>query len=496
VDACCVVEAIMRLDSQGADVTGRPQVDRSPETNGRDIASDTGPSTTVGQKILIVEDDAAVQRVLKTYLTAHGFAVEVAGSCQEGKDVFSRQRPDLAVIDYQLPDGTALSLLPQLRSADPSLAIVILTGFGSIELAVRAIKEGADQFLTKPVELATLSIVLRRLIESRRNSRQHAAGKTTRVRERVDPFLGVSAATRQLADLARRILASGSPVLIEGETGTGKGVLARWLHENGPRAEEAFVDINCAGLSREFLETELFGHEKGAFTGAQAAKTGLLELADRGTVFLDEIGDVDLQVQPKLLKVLEEKQFRRLGGVQDRLVDIRLIAATHQQLDRLVAERSFRSDLYYRVSALVLRVAPLRERREDIPLLARHFLRELGMNVRRADLTLSSEAEQALVRHTWPGNIRELRNFIERAVLLSSGDRLDLGSLEPGAESQTAGPPLTNTQLTLLELERDHIAAVLAEEKGRIEPAARRLGIHRSSLYNKVKRHGIDLSRM
>jgi DNA-binding NtrC family response regulator len=316
------------------------------------------------------------------------------------------------------------------------------------------------------------------------------------VRERVDPFLGVSAATRQLADLARRILASGSPVLIEGETGTGKGVLARWLHENGPRAEEAFVDINCAGLSREFLETELFGHEKGAFTGAQAAKTGLLELADRGTVFLDEIGDVDLQVQPKLLKVLEEKQFRRLGGVQDRLVDIRLIAATHQQLDRLVAEKAFRSDLYYRVSALVLHVPPLRERREDIPLLARHFLRELGMNVRHADLTLSPEAEQILVRHPWPGNIRELRNFIERAVLLSSGGRLELGPLEPGIESQAARPPQTNTQLTLLELEKDHIAAVLAEENGRIEPAARRLGIHRSSLYNKIKRHGIDLSRM
>lgn len=448
------------------------------------------------KKILVVEDDRAVRNVLQSYLAVHGFAVEVAGSCQEAQDVFSRQRPDLAVIDYQLPDGTALNLLPQLRSADPLLAIVILTGFGSIELAVQAIKEGADHFLTKPVELATLSIILQRLIESRRDSRQRAVGKTTRVRERVDPFLGVSTAIRQLADLAQRILSSGSPILIEGETGTGKGVLARWLHENGPRSEEAFIDINCAGLSREFLETELFGHEKGAFTGAQAAKAGLLALADKGTVFLDEIGDVDLQVQPKLLKVLEEKQFRRLGGVQDRLVDIRLIAATHQQLDRLVAERTFRSDLYYRVSALVLHVPPLRERREDIPLLARHFLRTLGANVRRAELALSPDAEQALVRYSWPGNIRELRNLIERAVLLSNGDRLELESFGPGFTGQAVDAPATNTRRTLLELEKDHIEAVLAEEQGRIEPAARRLGIHRSSLYNKIKRYGIDLSRI
>ncbi len=450
----------------------------------------------MAQRILVVEDDPAVRQVLQTYLVARGFAVEVAGSCREARDVFQTQRPDLAVIDYQLPDGTALTLLPQLKNADPSLAVVILTGFGSIDLAVRAIKEGADHFLTKPVELPTLTIIVQRLIESRRDSRQRAAGKTTRVRERIDPFLGVSPAMRQLADQAQRVLASESPVLLQGETGTGKGVLARWLHDNGPRAEEAFVDINCAGLSREFLETELFGHERGAFTGAATTKTGLLELADKGTVFLDEIGDVDLQVQPKLLKVLEEKQFRRLGGIQDRMVDIRLIAATHQELDQLVEERAFRSDLYYRINALTLYVPPLRERREDIPLLARHFLRTLGANLRRGELTLSAETEQALVRHHWPGNIRELRNLIERAVLLSNGNTLELGSLGPTIASKAAAPPQEEPRLTLVELEKRHIEAVLMDEKGRIEPAARRLGIHRSSLYNKIKRYGIDLSRI
>jgi DNA-binding NtrC family response regulator len=450
----------------------------------------------MGQKILVIEDDLTVRGVLQEYLRGAGWAVDVAGSCAEAHEVFQRQRPDLAVIDYQLPDGTALSLLPQLRSADPSLAVVILTGFGSIELAVRAIKEGADQFLTKPVELPTLATILTRLLEGRRDGRQRALAKSTRVRERVDPFLGVSAPIRQLEDHARRLLLSGSPVLVQGETGAGKGVLARWLHENGPRSEEAFVDINCAGLSREFLETELFGHERGAFTGAMTAKVGLLELADKGTVFLDEVGDVDLSVQPKLLKVLEEKCFRRLGGIQDRLVDIRLIAATHQLLDHLVAERTFRGDLYYRISALVLRVPSLRERREDIPLLARHFLRALGPSVRHGEMTLSPRAEQALVGRDWPGNIRELRNLIERAVLLSNSDVIDAQSLEPGTSARAAAQEAINTQLTLQEVEKAQIQAVLAEEGGRIESAARRLGIHRSSLYNKIKRHGIELSRI
>ncbi len=446
----------------------------------------------MGQKILVIEDDLTVRGVLQEYLRGAGWAVDVAGSCAEAHEVFQRQRPDLAVIDYQLPDGTALSLLPQLRSADPSLAVVILTGFGSIELAVRAIKEGADQFLTKPVELPTLAIILDRLLESRRNSRRQMAGAASRSRERVEPFMGTSPPIQRLAEQVQRMLATESSILLQGETGTGKGVLARWIHERGPRSEEAFVDVNCAGLSREFLETELFGHEKGAFTGAASLKTGLLELADRGTVFLDEIGDVDAQVQPKLLKVLEDKRFRRLGGVQDRLVDIRLIAATHQDLDRLVREQRFRPDLYYRINTLVLAVPPLRERASDIPTLARHFLDLFARALGRGSMDLTPASERALQQHPWPGNIRELRNVIERASLLAPRETVEPADL---ALPQTAVPlaPGLTSRLTLKALERQHIEQILGEEDGCIDRTAKRLGIHRSSLYNKIRRHGIVL---
>jgi DNA-binding NtrC family response regulator len=281
-------------------------------------------------------------------------------------------------------------------------------------------------------------------------------------------------------------------------------VLARWLHRNGPRADEAFVDMNCAGLSREFLETELFGHEKGAYTGAVVAKQGLLEVAHRGVVFLDEIGDLDPQVQPKLLKVLEEKRFRRLGDVRDRQVDVQLVAASHQSLPQLVQEKRFRSDLYFRISTIPLRVPALRERAEDIPVLARQLLGVLANDLGRRGLRLSADAERALTSYSWPGNVRELRNVLERAALLCGRDVLEAsdlrfestGALQPRGESLVA----TDTdgsggQLTLEGLERIHIERVLRELGGRVTEAAQRLGIPRSTLYQKIKRYGIALPR-
>jgi DNA-binding NtrC family response regulator len=291
------------------------------------------------------------------------------------------------------------------------------------------------------------------------------------------------------------VAASSSPILIEGETGSGKGVLAKWLHRNGSRGDEPLVDMNCAGLSREFLETELFGHEKGAYTGAVSSKPGLLEVAHRGVVFLDEIGDLDPQVQPKLLKVLEEKRFRRLGEVRDRQVDIQLIAATHQDLSTLTRESKFRSDLYYRISTIPLRVPSLRERPEDIPVLARRLLQGLAADLGRRGLRLSDEAEGRLGRYAWPGNVRELRNVLERALLLAGGDVIDAGDLRfegPGAPSPDAGP---GSALTLEELERMHIARVLQDLGGRVAEASQRLGIPRSTLYQKIKKFGIPLPR-
>jgi len=446
-------------------------------------------------KILVIDDEAGVRFSIRDFLESQGYEVDEADSCQGAQQVFRASRPDAVIVDYLLPDGNALDLLSCLKEIDPGVPLVVLTGHGSIDLAVRAIKEGAEQFLTKPVELPALLVILQRLLENQRTYQKQLAGKSRQAREVVDPFLGTSAAIRQLTAQAKKVLSTESPILIQGETGTGKGVLAAWLHDNGPRAEEAFVDLNCAGLSREFLETELFGHEKGAFTSAITSKPGLLEVAHRGTVFLDEIGDMDPQVQPKLLKVLEEKKFRRLGDVHDRRVNIHLIAATHQDLHLLVREKQFRSDLYFRISSIPLAVPPLRERVEDILVLAQSLLRGIAAGLGRGDVTLSPDVEKALQEYAWPGNIRELRNVLERAVLLSEQNILGRKDLRFDVPSR-ANSWADDSALTLLELERRHIERVLQEEHGFVDQTARRLGIPRSSLYQKIKKHGIVLTKV
>ena len=445
-------------------------------------------------KILVVDDEAGVRFGIRDFLETSGYDVAEAESCQAAVEIFQVARPDAAIIDYLLADGNALELLPRLKGIYPEIPLVILTAHGSIDLAVQAVKEGAEQFLTKPVELPVLLVMLQRLLQERRNRQKQVVGTSRQARRAVDPFLGTSMAIRQLAEDASKVAGSESPILIRGETGTGKGVLARWLHDHSSQSDEAFVDLNCAGLAREFLETELFGHEKGAFTGAVATKTGLLEVAHGGTVFLDEVGDMDLQIQPKLLKALEEKQFRRLGDVRDRRVDIRLIAATHQDLGQLVQDKKFRSDLYFRINTLLLMVPPLRDRGEDILILARALLQTLAAQRGRGTLVLASDAEQALRTHSWPGNIRELRNVIERAVLLSDQQILGRKDLRFDASlgTETAA---ADTHLSLRELEQRHIKRVLHEEQGHVESAARRLGIPRSTLYQKIKQYRMSMPR-
>jgi DNA-binding NtrC family response regulator len=312
------------------------------------------------------------------------------------------------------------------------------------------------------------------------------ASTARRRRVSLNPFLGQSAAIRRLAETAAKVAYSQSPVLIQGETGTGKGVLATWLHENGPRAEESFVDLNCAGLTRELLESELFGHEKGAFTGALQAKPGLFEVGHRGTVFLDEIGDIDANVQPKLLKVVEEKRFRRLGDVRDRFVDIRLIAATHQDLRQLIEAKAFRSDLYFRISTVPLAIPPLRERQEDVPDIAQALLARICSDMARPPAELSDQAIERLRSYYWPGNIRELRNVLERAVLFSDRPVLERGDLafEPQFQSRSNS---YQPDWNLEEVERFHISAAFSAENQNVERTARRLGIARSTLYQKLK---------
>jgi DNA-binding NtrC family response regulator len=408
--------------------------------------------------------------------------------------VFARSRADAVIASCRLPDGSALDLLSHVRGLAPGTAFLVLADSGELEAAVQALAEGAEQFLTRPVNRPALLFVLQRALENQRARRRRVTDQIVRKREDPDPFLGESAAIRALRDQVSRVVVSDKPVLIQGETGSGKGVLAGWLHANGPRREECFLDLNCAGLSRELLETELFGHEKGAFTGAVAAKSGLLEVADRGTFFLDEIGDLDLAVQPKLLKVLEEKTFRRLGDVGDRHVDIRLIAATHQDLAAMAEEKRFRSDLYYRISTLALRLPPLRERVEDIPVLSEEFLLRIATEVDRPALSLSPGALRRLRSHPWPGNIRELRNVLERAALLSSGSVLEAEDLGFDFQRRPAADALAG--LTLEQAERRLIELTLAEEGGRVERTAAKLGISRSSLYQRIQKYRIAVSRI
>ena len=434
-------------------------------------------------------------------MKSHGFEVDEADDCASARVKFRTFRPDVTVLDFRLPDGTALDLIPDFRSVDDS-ALIVLTAFASIDTAVEAVKLGAEQFFTKPVELDALLVVIRRTIDNQRNRQQVQAGaQSSETRRRIDPFLGRSRAIADLREKATAVLRTDSPLLIHGETGTGKTVLARWIHDRGRRAGEAFVDLNCAGISREFLETELFGHEKGAFTGATATKQGLLEVAHRGTVFLDEIGDMDTQVQASLLKVLEEKRFRRLGDVKDRTTDVRLIAATHRDFRSLVEESRFRQDLYYRISTLELFVPPLRERREDILMLAENILDRLARDLGQARLTISAEAERLLCAYDWPGNIRELRNVLERALLRSHGAELDVSGIvtpsEPApAAAATAADNVVRRSGTLDDVERDYIEQVLREEKGAIDAVAARLGISRSAVYYKARKFGIEISKI
>jgi DNA-binding NtrC family response regulator len=443
----------------------------------------------VKKHLLVVDDDRTICLAIRHFFEAEGFDVATVPTMAEAQIAFRSRRPDVAGVDFGLPDGDALQLLERFRSVDANCPVIVLTGNASVDLAVRAIQEGASHFLTKPVKLDALATVVNRALEDDSIRRQDIARRSTAGAQTADPFAGTSTAVRELQARVRKVVSSDSPVLILGETGTGKGVLARWMHENGPRSRSPMVDLNCAGLSREFLDTELFGHEKGAFTGALAAKQGLFEVAHGGTMFLDEIGDVDPQLQPKLLKVVEEKRFRRLGEVSDRTVDVRLIGATHHDLQAMSEDGRFRRDLYFRISTIPLMLPPLRERAEDIPVLAARLL----AGIARRSVTITDSGMAMLQAYAWPGNVRELRNVLERAVLLADHDVLDTSDLALG--TRTPASTGDDLSLTLEQLERKHIERVLSAEQGRVERAAERLGIPRSSLYQKLKRYGLTAKR-
>ncbi|HEV3037699.1 MAG TPA: sigma-54 dependent transcriptional regulator [Candidatus Angelobacter sp.] len=444
-------------------------------------------------KVLIVDDDPTVLDMLNEFLVTEGYNVVEAADLKSARQILENGHPDIAVTDFDLPDGNALDFLNFAKSMNISMKTMVLTGHGSIELAVSAIKEGAEQFLTKPVDFALLRTYLRACIEQQQNKRKQLARTRNDVRHERNPFLGASSLIKQLSQEVHKIIQTERPILLQGETGTGKGVLAQWIHQNGPRSEESLVDVNCAGLSKELLESELFGYEKGAFTGAANTKQGLVEVAHRGILFLDEIGEMDITVQPKLLKVLEDNRFRRLGDVRERTTDIQVIAATNRDLMQSAKENKFREDLYYRISTFRVQLPPLRERVEDIPFLANSILRALASDLAREQKELSKAAEAELKAYYWPGNIRELRNVLERVALVCESRVIEPRDLALSHDITVAPSAGAIPEMTLDELERWRIAQVLEEEKGKVPQAALRLGVPRSTLYQKIKVLGIAI---
>jgi DNA-binding NtrC family response regulator len=446
-------------------------------------------------KVLIVEDEPLQSYFLTTVFRGDLYKVERAATVAQACQAVDRFQPDVILLDYQLPDGTASDVLRCIKRDGALPPVIIVTSSSSIELAVNLVKEGADQFLVKPVDPVALLALCERTLDQASLHQARRVPARTESLPGLNPFYGISPAIRALETLVKRLLAVEVPILLHGETGTGKTALARWIHQQTRRREHAFVEMNCAGLSRELLESELFGHEKGAFTGASAAKVGMIELADRGTLFLDEIADMDLQVQAKILKVIEEKTFHRLGDTRFRAVTFGLIGATHQSLEELLPTGRFREDLYYRISTIQLTLPALRERQEDIPMLARLFLSQTAAQWGVGPIELSAEAEDLLRQRAWPGNIRELRSALEGAILGRRGPVLEAGDFSlNGTQSRTrssSAPLPAATDLSLEEMERRHILQVLEATGFKVDQAAVSLGIHRNTLYTKLKHYGV-----
>jgi DNA-binding NtrC family response regulator len=453
--------------------------------------------------ILIVEDETTLARNMAAYLERHGYEAHTAGSAEEGLARLDELRPDLVLLDHNLPGLSGLEALGRIRQAGLGTQVVMLTGHGSTELAVEAMKAGAADFLSKPVALGELRLVLERVGRQERLSstvdyyqRREAEGSG------LDRLIGESAPMRALKERLRRLqqseagLDDAAPptVLITGETGTGKELVARALHYGGPRRAQPFVEINCGALPAALIEAELFGYERGAFTDARQRKAGLLETAERGTVFLDEIGEAEPATQVKLLKLLEEKRVRRLGGVRELAIDTRILSATNQPLEQRVREGRFRADLYYRLRIVEIAVPPLRERGEDILLLARRFLELHAARYRKGGLRLAPDAEAALAAHAWPGNVRELRNAIAQAVLgaelpwVRAAD-LRLAGAAPAAPG--AGPVDDAQDLNLERVERRLIETAMTRTGDNVTAAARLLGVSRDTLRYRLERLGL-----
>jgi len=441
-------------------------------------------------RVLLVDDDDDFRRVMGSALARRGYAVASAGSGGEALRQAAQAPADVTLLDLRLPDMDGIQVLERLREKDPLIGVVVLTAHGTIDTAVRATRLGAYDYLEKPCPIEKLDLAIQKTSEHvRLVSRQRVLEDGYAVPDPAPGVVGTSGAFSKLMDNVARIARTDATTLILGETGVGKDVVAKLLHAQSPRREASFVVVDCAALHEELLQSEIFGHEQGAFTGASRRKHGLFEVASGGTLFLDEVGDASPDIQAKLLRVLESGRFRRLGGNQEIAVDVRIVAATNRDLKQAISRSHFREDLYYRLASFTIEIPPLRERRDDIPLLVEHYMRHFNQRFSLAK-RMSASAMQALMRHDWPGNIRELIHVLEQAIVLSDGEVVgpdDLpGPLRPASLQPEVVDP--DEVLTLREIERRHVFAVLEKVKGNRAQAARLLGTTERTFYRLLER--------
>ncbi|MBV8546520.1 MAG: sigma-54-dependent Fis family transcriptional regulator [Acidobacteria bacterium] len=450
----------------------------------------TEPS--IKERLLIVDDEPNVVAGLQALL-ADEWEVKTAMSAREARSVFADFSPDVVLLDMNLPDGDGVDVLHDLKMYSEAVSVIMMSGVGTVDKVVESMKLGAETFLQKPFDYSLLSLTLEQVSRMVATRRELIALRRGDANEQ-ERLPGLSSAVQNLNQLLAQIARAPSPVLIEGDSGTGKGVFARLIHNRSPRARAPFVDLNCAGLSKELLESELFGHERGAFTNAMNTKQGLFEIAADGTLFLDEIGEMDVTVQARLLKAIEDKRFRRVGGIRDLTANFRLVAATNRDLGAEVAANRFRADLYYRLNVVRVRMPPLRERIEDIPLLVDVILRPLSKELGRPAPTVSPRALKKLQSYAWPGNVRELRNVLERAMLTMTGkeianEDLLLESDTKSLAKTSGGMPTADWDIRALDdVVADYVTAAVTAAGGNVRKAARQLQISPSTLYARMKK--------
>ncbi len=453
------------------------------------------------EKILIIEDKESMARMLKDTLEAAGYGAIISGDGEDGIKRFKEEKVDLVLTDLKLPKRDGLSVLSAIKDENPIIPVIIMTAYGTIDVAVRAIKEGATDFITKPFDTDYLLYLIKKSLQHKRLITENILLKDEfSSRLSMPTIIGKSEKMVDVVKKIQRVASARTTVLLLGESGTGKELFARAIHCLSPRRDFPFVPINCASIPRELLESELFGYEKGAFTGAEARKLGKFELADRGTVFLDEIGDMDLTLQSKILRVIQEGEVERVGGVQTVKVDVRIIAATNRDIERAVSEGRFREDLYYRLNVFPITIPPLRERKEDIPLLVDYFIKKYSAEMKIPEKEMTEAAIKMLLQAEWKGNVRELENTIERALILCEGNRIGpehivISPLKPDREIETIPldgslEEVARSAIRIAETKR--IRKALLETKGNKSRAAEILNVSYKTLLTKIKEYGIE----